>query len=175
MASPSFNERDVSDKPAIVRDLPPMTEPQIAPTARPEWRALEDHFDQAYELERLLEQKGDRVKLEQMRAMVASDDKLSWLAFPERLGGFGIDPAQNECPFSVDPSRQGQGLGTTLLRAAEEFCRGAGCRTMEILVVNLRTELPPYYRRHGYIEIGVRPFPAACHRAGRRGPRAAAG
>lgn len=63
--------------------------------------------------------------------------------------------------LSVDPSRQGQGIGTTLMRAAEEFCRGAGCRAMEILVVNLRTELLPYYRRHGYAERGVRPFPEA--------------
>ncbi len=32
-------------------------------------RAIEDHFDQAYELERLLEQQGDRMKLEQLRAI----------------------------------------------------------------------------------------------------------
>jgi GNAT superfamily N-acetyltransferase len=67
------------------------------------------------------------------------------------LGYFGL--------LSIDPSRQGQGFGTTLLRAAEEFCRGAGCRTMEILVVNLRTELFPYYVRHGYVATGTLPFP----------------
>jgi UTP--glucose-1-phosphate uridylyltransferase len=32
-------------------------------------RAVEDHFDQAVELERLLEQKGDSLRLEQMRAI----------------------------------------------------------------------------------------------------------
>ncbi|HUR62096.1 MAG TPA: UTP--glucose-1-phosphate uridylyltransferase GalU [Candidatus Thermoplasmatota archaeon] len=32
-------------------------------------RAIEDHFDQAVELERLLEQKGDSVRLEQLRAI----------------------------------------------------------------------------------------------------------
>lgn len=32
-------------------------------------RAIEDHFDQAYELERLLEQKGDRAHLEQLQAI----------------------------------------------------------------------------------------------------------
>lgn len=67
------------------------------------------------------------------------------------LGYFGL--------LSVDPACQGQGIGATLLRTAEEFCLGAGCRAMEILVVNLRTELLPYYRRHGYVEIGTRPFP----------------
>jgi N-acetylglutamate synthase-like GNAT family acetyltransferase len=77
------------------------------------------------------------------------------------LGYFGL--------LSVDPACQGQGHGSTLLRAAEEFCRGAGRRTMEILVVNLRTELLPYYRCHGYIERGVRAFSAgertsrSCH------------
>jgi hypothetical protein len=32
-------------------------------------------------------------------------------------------------------------------------------RTLEILVVNLRTELFPYCWCHGYVETGVRPFP----------------
>jgi hypothetical protein len=34
----------------------------------------------------------------------------------------------------------------------------ARCRKMEIEVVHLRTELPPFYRRFGYIESGTRPF-----------------
>jgi GNAT superfamily N-acetyltransferase len=61
--------------------------------------------------------------------------------------------------LSVDPARQGQGLGARLIEAVEQFCRDAGCRTMEIEVVNLRTELPAFYRRHGYVEAGTRPFP----------------
>jgi ribosomal protein S18 acetylase RimI-like enzyme len=60
--------------------------------------------------------------------------------------------------LSIDPERQGQGLGRQLVTTAEEHCRAAGCRVMEIEVVNLRTELPPFYRRLGYIEAGTRPF-----------------
>jgi GNAT superfamily N-acetyltransferase len=60
--------------------------------------------------------------------------------------------------LSIDPARQGQGLGSRLIAAAEEQCRKAGCRTMELEVVNLRTELPPFYRRFGYAEAGTRPF-----------------
>lgn len=60
--------------------------------------------------------------------------------------------------LSVDPSRQGQGLGKCLIEAAERFCAEAGCRVMEIEVVNLRTELPPFYRAIGYSETGTRPF-----------------
>ncbi|ANC31585.1 acyl-CoA dehydrogenase [Isoptericola dokdonensis] len=47
--------------------------------------------------------------LEQMRAMVASDDKLSWLAFPERLGGFDKPGANLACfteLVAADPSLQ---------------------------------------------------------------------
>jgi GNAT superfamily N-acetyltransferase len=61
--------------------------------------------------------------------------------------------------LSIDPSCQGQGLGTRLIAAAEDYCRNAGCTTMELEVVNLRTELPPFYRRFGYAESGTRPFP----------------
>jgi GNAT superfamily N-acetyltransferase len=63
--------------------------------------------------------------------------------------------------LSIDPARQRQGLGARLIAAAEEACRSAGCREMEIEVVNLRTELPPFYRRFGYREAGTRPFPDA--------------
>lgn len=60
--------------------------------------------------------------------------------------------------LSIDPARQGQGLGSQLIAAAEAHCRAAGCHTMELEVVNLRTELPPFYRRFGYVETGTRPF-----------------
>jgi GNAT superfamily N-acetyltransferase len=60
--------------------------------------------------------------------------------------------------LSIDPARQGQGLGARLIAAAEQHCRRAGCREIEIEVVNLRTDLPAFYRRFGYAESGTRPF-----------------
>ena len=60
--------------------------------------------------------------------------------------------------LSVDPSRQGTGLGRALIDAAESRARAAGCDRMEIHVVNLRRELPPLYRRFGYVECGELPF-----------------
>jgi GNAT superfamily N-acetyltransferase len=68
----------------------------------------------------------------------------------DRVGYFGM--------LSIDPPRQGQGLGSRLIGEAEDHCRRAGCTEMELEVVNLRTELPPYYRRFGYVERGTRPF-----------------
>jgi GNAT superfamily N-acetyltransferase len=60
--------------------------------------------------------------------------------------------------LSIDPSSQKQGLGKRLIAAAEDLCRSAGCRTMELQVVSLRTELPPYYRKFGYTGAGIREF-----------------
>jgi len=57
--------------------------------------------------------------------------------------------------LSVDPSRQGTGLGRRMVEAAEEFCRRAGCTHLDIHVLNLRTELQPFYRKLGYIETGT--------------------
>jgi N-acetylglutamate synthase-like GNAT family acetyltransferase len=62
--------------------------------------------------------------------------------------------------LSVEPSRQRSGLGTRLVAAAEAFARDAGCRFMDMWIVNLREELPAYYAKLGYSETGAAPFPA---------------
>ena len=61
--------------------------------------------------------------------------------------------------LSVDPSRQKTGLGRQLTSAAEDFARGKGALRMELTVVNLRTDLPPFYRKLGYLEVGEEPIP----------------
>ena len=62
--------------------------------------------------------------------------------------------------LSVDPQRQRSGVGSQLIAAAEDYCREAGCRFMDLTFVNLRLPLPGYYRRFGYEESGTLPFPA---------------
>ena len=61
--------------------------------------------------------------------------------------------------LSVDPARQQKGLGSRLMNAAEEFAREQGARFMDIYIVNLRTDLPPFYEQRGYYENGTTPFP----------------
>jgi N-acetylglutamate synthase-like GNAT family acetyltransferase len=70
----------------------------------------------------------------------------------EERGYFGL--------LAVDPSRQRSGLGSRLVAVAEDHCRKARCKFMDLTVVNLRTELPGYYERLGYAENGTLPFPA---------------
>ena len=65
--------------------------------------------------------------------------------------------------LAVDPARQRAGLGSRMIDAAEEYCRAAGCRFMDLTTVNLRKELPGYYRHRGYVENGTLPFPADQH------------
>ena len=59
--------------------------------------------------------------------------------------------------LAVDPSRQGSGVGRRLVEHAEQYARDQGCYVMDIRVVNLRTELPPFYRKLGYVERGTEP------------------
>lgn len=61
--------------------------------------------------------------------------------------------------LSIHPAHQRRGLGARLVAAVESYCRDAGCRHMDLHVVSLRTELPPFYRRLGYVEQGTAPFP----------------
>lgn len=61
--------------------------------------------------------------------------------------------------LAVAPKRQGSGIGGRLIAAAEDYCRGAGCRYMDLTIVNVRQELPGYYQRFGYDENGTLPFP----------------
>jgi ribosomal protein S18 acetylase RimI-like enzyme len=62
--------------------------------------------------------------------------------------------------LAVDPERQGLGLGRLLVTAAESHCRAASCDFLDIVMVNLRRELPAFYERLGYVPTGTAPFPS---------------
>jgi predicted N-acetyltransferase YhbS len=62
--------------------------------------------------------------------------------------------------LSVDPAEQQGGLGSLLMREAEQHCRQQGSRSMDIVIVHLREELSAFYRKRGYVETGTSPFPA---------------
>jgi len=57
--------------------------------------------------------------------------------------------------FAVSPTRQGAGLGRTLLSAAEEHARSHWhCQTMRMTVLEQRPELLAWYARCGYLPTG---------------------
>lgn len=60
--------------------------------------------------------------------------------------------------LAVQPALQGRGIGRKMMAAAEQYCRAAGCRVIDIKIVNLRTELPGFYRSLGYVDTGTGSF-----------------
>jgi GNAT superfamily N-acetyltransferase len=96
-----------------------------------------------------------RVLLDKGKFLLAEEDGMPvacvYIELRGERGYFGL--------LAVDPARQRAGLGSCLIDAAEEYCRTAGCRFMDLTTVNLRKELPGYYRRLGYVENGTLPFP----------------
>jgi GNAT superfamily N-acetyltransferase len=57
--------------------------------------------------------------------------------------------------LSIEPLRQGQGVGRQLANAAESWFREAGCKFSDLKIVNVRTELHDLYHRWGYQDTGT--------------------
>jgi len=109
---------------------------------------------------------GDRTSLAQVRErmtrpsswFLAVDDSQTpgrlaacvWVEVRGERGYFGM--------LAVDPAWQGHGLGRLLIAAVESQCRDAGCQFLDISVVNLRSELPAFYRQFGFEPYGTAPF-----------------
>jgi predicted N-acetyltransferase YhbS len=63
--------------------------------------------------------------------------------------------------LSVQPARQGAGIGRQLVAAAESLARKSGSRAMDLRVISARAEqLLPFYQRLGYEFVRTEPFPA---------------
>lgn len=60
--------------------------------------------------------------------------------------------------LAVNPGRQRTGLGARMMGEAEAYLRRHGCEAVDITVLSLRPELPPLYRKLGFVETGTEPF-----------------
>jgi GNAT superfamily N-acetyltransferase len=105
---------------------------------------------------------GDRITVAEVRKLLLSGEFL----LAEKAGRIAacvyVEPRGDRAYLgllSVDPEQQQSGLGSLLVKAAEERCFERGCRFMDINVVNLREELFGFYLRRGYVECGSEPFP----------------
>ena len=117
-------------------------------------------INSAFAIETFLE--GDRTNPERMAEamgkgtfMVAEDAKVRLAAcvYAEVKGERGYVGL-----LAVDPARQGQGIGRLMMTAAEDHLRRHGCMAVEIIVLSLRTDLPPFYERLGYAVTSREPF-----------------
>jgi len=105
---------------------------------------------------------GNRITLEEVQQSFASGAFLVACEGDDLSGCVYVEPRRERVYLgllSVDPARQQNGIGSWLMTAAEEYGRENGARFMDIYIVNLRTDLPPFYRRRGYVENGTTPFP----------------
>lgn len=70
--------------------------------------------------------------------------------------------------FSVQPKRQGAGIGKRMLAEAERIARDEWkCKKMEMTVISVRNELIAWYERCGYRRTGkFKPFPYGDERFG---------
>ena len=104
----------------------------------------------------------DRITLEEVERLFTTGTFLIAEA-DSVLGGCVYVEPRGERSYlgllSVDPSRQQSGLGSLLMTAGEEHCRERGSAFMDIYIINLRTELAPFYEHRGYVETGTLPFP----------------
>ncbi|HVP50324.1 MAG TPA: GNAT family N-acetyltransferase [Candidatus Bathyarchaeia archaeon] len=57
--------------------------------------------------------------------------------------------------LAVDPAQQKSGLGSRMMREAEDLSRRAGCKFVDLRVVDIRPELSLIYGKIGYVETSV--------------------
>ena len=105
---------------------------------------------------------GDRTNPEKVRELFGTGDFLVAEDGNTLVGCVYVE-RRNQRAYvgllSIAPARQRSGMGSRLMTAAEEHARKWGCHAVDLRVVNLRQELPGFYRRLGYSETGTEPFP----------------
>jgi len=110
---------------------------------------------------------GDRTNAEDVGARIAAPNACFLVvdgAAGVLAGAVYVDVKSSRGHFallSVDPFLQRKGVGRALIVAAEDYCRSAGCQSLDLEVVNLRSELPDYYTALGFQAFGTAPFPDA--------------
>jgi len=92
---------------------------------------------------RSLMQKGKFLLAEEAHSLVGC---VHWELHGER-GYFGM--------LSIEPSRQGAGVGHQLVNAVEKYFREAGCKFSDLKIVNVRADLHALYHRWGYADSGT--------------------
>jgi len=142
------------------------TKPKSAPPLRIRLATVEDiprlipMINAAFTVETFLE--GTRTDFERLSAYFLKGEVLLAEDASGQLIGSIYTELRGERGYlgmlAIDPMHQRSGHGRTLMSAGEDYLRGKGCQAIDISVIEWRTELPPIYRKLGYIETGIHDF-----------------
>jgi predicted N-acetyltransferase YhbS len=106
--------------------------------------------------------KGERTYVEELRRFMETATLFVATADGNIVGTVLLRDEGAEGYFgllAVSPALQNKGIGTVLVRHAEDHFRQQGCGGVRLVVPHLRTELFPWYRSLGYEERRTLPFP----------------
>ncbi|MGH9761012.1 MAG: GNAT family N-acetyltransferase [Blastocatellia bacterium] len=123
--------------------------------------AVADVINAAFSVERFFVQ-GNRITVAGVESLMERGRFLVAEASGAMVGCVYLEPMGERAYLgllSVDPSRQKLGLGRRLMEEAENQARSDGCKFVDLKIVNLRTELLPFYGSLGYDETGTQAFP----------------
>ena len=123
--------------------------------------ALVRLLNQAFAVEKIVIE-GQRIDAEKARALFETGSFLL-LFEAERLVGCVYVEVKGKRGYlgllGVRPDRQKSGFGRRLTTAAEDYFRKAGCEAVDLRIVSVRAELPPFYERLGYAATAIAPVP----------------
>src|SRR5580765_1194856 len=105
---------------------------------------------------------GERTTLDEIRVLLGKGE---FLLADDPAGTIAVCAYVEQRGFrayvgvlSVHPHRQGAGLGKQMMSAIEDYCRNRRVRSLDIRILSLRHELPPFYRKLGFVEEGTAPY-----------------
>ena len=123
--------------------------------------ALVRLINEAFAVEKIVIE-GERIDAEKARALFETGSFLL-LFEAERLVGCVYVEVKGKRGYlgllGVRPDRQKSGFGRRLTTAAEDYFRKAGCEAVDLRIVSVRAELPPFYERLGYAATAIAPVP----------------
>lgn len=127
--------------------------------------AIADLINHAFAVEAFFVD-GDRTTETQILSLLGGPDKAFFLVRDAgRVVGCVLAERIDEMRgyiglLAVAADKQGTGIGHRLLTSAEAHLRALGCQSAEITVVDLMTDLFPYYEARHYRRTGaIVPFP----------------
>jgi ribosomal protein S18 acetylase RimI-like enzyme len=123
----------------------------------PDIDAIVSLINRAFAVERFFKS-GDRIDAAQLGEMMQQGKFLLLYDGAELVACMFVKVAGERGylgTLSVDPARQKSGLGRRMMREAEDYFRAAGCKVVDIRIVDVRPELREIYSKFGFVETGT--------------------